>query len=137
MGWRGAIRSIAAAQRRMERESIRRQKELHRRQMAAERVDELQRAAGEVEDFIYVKQQLTSLHYECGDSIDWQSFANARAPVDPIPANAYEVAAQEKLNTLRPSWSDKLLRRSERPLQLLEASGRSAKGEDAASNLEA
>jgi hypothetical protein len=80
MGWRRAIRSIAAAQRRIERESIRRQKELHRRQVAAVRTDELQRAADEVEDFNQLKQQLTSPHVECEDSIDWQSFADAPMP---------------------------------------------------------
>jgi len=137
MGWRGAIRSIAAAQRRNERELIRRQKELHRRQVAAERVDGLQRAAGEVDDFNHLKQQLTSMHDECGDSIDWQNFADARVPDDPIPAHAREVAAQEKLNGYRPGWVDKLLRRSERKLLALEDSVRNAKEEDAASNLEA
>ena len=137
MGWRGAIRSIAAEQRRLERESIRRKKELHRSQVAAERVDELQRAAGEVDDFNHLKQQLTSLHGECGDSIDWQSFADARVPDEPIPAHAREVAAQEKLDGYRPGWIDKLLRRSERKLLALEDSVRKAKEEDAASNLEA
>jgi len=51
MGWRGYLRSAAAAHRQVQREALREQRELERQHRYLEKMEELERAAFEVQEY--------------------------------------------------------------------------------------
>lgn len=67
MGWKGTLRSLAAAQRRAEREAKRRQRELERQRKQLEKMEELELAAYEVQTFENYVDLLQSVHKECSE----------------------------------------------------------------------
>ncbi|MEW5985909.1 MAG: hypothetical protein AB1791_04685 [Chloroflexota bacterium] len=121
MGWKGAIRSIQAAQRRSEREARRRQNELEGRRKQLAKMQELERAAFEVEEYENRIDLLTSVHKECGEVWNWESIYEKPAPSEPTPGNTHEQAARRRLDTFKPSVTDKLLKRTQSRIDNLAA----------------
>ena len=113
MGWRGALRSLAAEQRRIEREALRRQRELERQRKQYEKMQELEQAAYKVEVFENYIDVLMSIHKDCGKTWHWDIIVNRKPPEKPIEKTIHENVAKSKLSSFVPSFTDKLLKRIE------------------------
>jgi len=113
MGWKGTLRSIQAELRRAEREAQRRQRELVRQRKQLEKMQELERAAYEVQVYENYIDLLQSVHKECSDVWDWEAIRCSEPPVKPTTSHTYEESAQAELDKFKPGVFDKLLRRTE------------------------
>jgi hypothetical protein len=120
MGWRGTIRSIVAASRRIERENERQQKAAQREALRQARQYErdlkawnkeqaLQAARNEVEENEAIFQRLVSIHKHCGEVCDWKAIQESLPPIAPESCSTYEAAAQNALDNFKPSFLDKAL----------------------------
>ena len=114
MGYRGAIRGIGTAIRAAEREAKRRQRELERQQREMERMEELERAAYEVEVYENYIDVLSSIHKECGDVWDWQEIKSSNPPAEPQSLKTHEQADQKALDNYSPSFFDKTFKKVEK-----------------------
>lgn len=113
MSFSGMMRSLAAAERRRERESRRRQRELEKRQKEIARMEELERARYEVEVFENYLDVLMSIHKESGPVWDWSEIVSSSPPPRPERGTEYEISAKKNLEQFKPDVADKLLRRTE------------------------
>lgn len=113
MGWRGAVRSMAAAARRAEREAERRQKHFAKQQM----VDDAADAVAEWQDHI---REIVSLHVDPTDDMDWQAVLYQPEPQDPSRTNIREDEAERILSAFRPRFWDFLIGGSEKRREGLE-----------------
>lgn len=130
MGWKGTLRSIVAMSRRMERESLRRQRELERQRQQYQKMQELEQAKYEVQVYENHIDVLTSLHKECSDRFEWDSLTNKQKPVEPTRQSTNEDDAIAKVENFKPSGFDKLFSRSEKRLENLKAQIPRAKSKD-------
>jgi hypothetical protein len=113
MSWRGTLRSVAAASRRIEREQQRRNRELLKHQQQFEKLQSHERAALEVamdENHIGL---LTSVHKDCGETWDWQQVKNGPPPPKPEYSNQLELAQRQREAQHQPGFIDRLLGRTE------------------------
>lgn len=99
MGWRGAIRSIAAAARAAERDAQRRDQAAAKEQTAANAAD----AVADWEGYI---ESLVSVHADLADAIDWWSIANQPKPEVPIPVTTHQERAMRALDDFKPRLFD-------------------------------
>lgn len=113
MSGRGILRSIAAAQRRSERESLKRKRELDRRIQQHERLQEFERVATEVEAFENYVDIITSIHKDCSDTWDWEKIKILKPPTKPRKLNIHECSAISNLESYKPKLIDKILQRVE------------------------
>ena len=113
MSFKGTLRSIAAAQKRSERESIRKQRELERRRIQLEKMQEVERVAYVVETFENYIDTITSIQKDCADEWDWEKLKFSKPPVKPSRSSKYESLAQSDLDTYEPKFMDKILSRTE------------------------
>lgn len=113
MGWRGALRAIGAHQRRMERDSVRRQRELERAHRAYAKMLERERAAYEVDVYTNQIDVLRSIHKECGPELDWTVVRDTPAPAEPARGRTREIAAKQALDGYMPGLFDRLFGRTE------------------------
>jgi len=120
MSLRGTLRSIAAAQRRAERESIRKQRELEQRRIQLEKMQEVERVAYEVETFENYIDTITSIQKDCADDWDWEKIKLSRLPSMPSRSNKFEGSAQAALESYEPKFMDKILGRTENKREELE-----------------
>lgn len=134
MGWRGALRSINAANRRAGREAVRRQKELHRQQAQYAKMLQRERDALEVEEYEAYLQILGSIHRDCGPAIDWRALLAAPEPPPPAPSRANEERAAQALATYKPGFMDRLFARVELRKRQLAAAVDRARAADAEEN---
>lgn len=148
MGWRGFVRSMAAAsrrahraqvaaQRRAERDSMRRRRELVSQMAAMQRAHELQRAQYEVAVYENYLEVLLSVHKEAWRPWNWSAVAASHAPAPPPYEAHHETAARRDLEGYSPSLKDKLLGQTERRVQELQAAVEQARAADAAAHHEA
>jgi hypothetical protein len=112
MGWRGTLRSIEAAQRRSQREALRRQRQLERQRKELAKMEELERAAYEVQVHENYIDTLLSVHKECGSKLDWAMLQSSDPPIRPENTRSREKTAQAALDEYEPTFIDKLLRRT-------------------------
>jgi hypothetical protein len=104
MGWKGAVRSIQAEMRRIDRENARQQK--IRAKMQA--LDDAQSTVRAFENYI---ENITSVHADCASEImDWQGELDKKPPAEPKRKNENEVEAQSKHDVFKPSLLNKLLK---------------------------
>ncbi|WP_421199639.1 hypothetical protein [Aeromonas enteropelogenes] len=120
MGWKGTLRSINAAAKRADRNAKRRQKELLKDQIAYEKMQELEKAAYEVDVFENHIDVIQSIHKDCGDIVDWLKISISQEPVKPPIVNHNERQAIARLNSFVPSLIDKLLGKTISKRQQLE-----------------
>ncbi|HUW10805.1 MAG TPA: hypothetical protein VM537_13820 [Anaerolineae bacterium] len=113
MGWRGTLRSIAAAQRRAEREAKRRQRQLERQRKQLDKMREVEQAAYEVETYENYVELLQSVHKECSEVWDWEAIGCSEPPEEPRRLLEHEAAARKKLEQFQPGLVDKVLSRTE------------------------
>lgn len=130
MSFRGAVRSFAAAARRIEREQQRRTREAAKHYKQLQKQQESANAAEAVaqyEDYLAV---IKSIHHDCGDTIDWQRMWNEPAPARPPRNKVHEAAASAALEGYRPGLMDKLLKREEERKEQLRQELEQAKARD-------
>ena len=113
MGWKGTLRAIAATQRRLERESLRKRRELERQRKKIQKMQELERAAYEVQVYQNYVDVLISVHKDCGPEWNWRKIQASAPPAKPLRQNAFEKKAMDRLKTYQPSVLDKVLNRVE------------------------
>lgn len=130
MGWKGTLRSIEASARRAERDAQRRRRELERQRMQLEKMQELERAAYEVQVYQNRVDLLLSVHKECSDPWDWERIRSANPPVKPDRTNVHEESAKSTLDNFKPKVSDRMLRRVDSKLENLAKAVEAAKESD-------
>ena len=121
MSWKSTLNSMATAQRRAERESKRRQRELERQRKQLEKMEELERAAFEVEEYENYLDVLMSIHKDCGPPWNWQQISESQRPQEPQRKHSHELKAKAAHQSYAPGVSDKLLRRSDKKREELKA----------------
>ncbi len=97
MGWRGAVRSFAAAARAAERDAQRRHKQALKSQMINESAD----AVVAWEEYV---DKLVSLHTDLVDPINWHQTANRPKPPEPKFQRSHYEIANEALQRFKPSF---------------------------------
>ena len=130
MSWKSTLNSLAAAQRRAERESKRRQRELERQRKQMEKMAALERAAFEVEEYENYLDILLSIHKECGPIWNWKEIVETPRPLEPEKRHDRELRAKVALQSYAPGVSDKLLRRSDSKREKLRAAIDEAAAQD-------
>ena len=123
MGWRGTVRSLAAAARAADRAAQRRHKEYMRQQMyeaSAEAVDAWE---------AYVAD-LISVHVDLADAIDWNSIASRQRPSSPERHRENEAKSLRELENFRPGMFDFLSGGPEKKKEKLRSKLNSSKAED-------
>ncbi|WP_247258187.1 hypothetical protein [Pseudomonas moorei] len=110
MGWKGTLRSMQAASRKADRNARRRQRELQVRQKEYAKMEALEQAAYEVEVYENQIDLLLSVHKECGEEIDWQSFIERAEPVKPSFAGTREAHAKSREQTYAPGFFARLFK---------------------------
>ena len=113
MGWKGALRSIQAEMRRAERDAQRRQRELEKQRKQLEKMQELERAAYEVQVYENHIDLMLSVHKECSNTWDWEKIRSTEPPIKPTKSNIHEELAKAKLDKFKPGVFGKILGRAE------------------------
>lgn len=113
MSWKSTMRAIQAEQRRQAREEKRRQRELERRRKEYEKMQEIEKAAYEVQAFENYLDILTSIHKECGDTLNWEKINAAEQPSEPVRSDARERAAEKALDQFKPGMLRRAVKRVE------------------------
>jgi len=121
MSLKGTMRSLAAAQRRMERQERQRQRELERQRKELARMEELERALFEFEEFENYIDVITSIHKDCGPEWDWNEVGSMSRPIEPERKNTHEMNAQRDYEEFKPGMADKLLRKVDAKKEALKA----------------
>ncbi|WP_308507678.1 MULTISPECIES: hypothetical protein [Pseudomonas] len=101
---------MQAASRKAERKAQRRNRELQLRQKEYAKMEALEQAAYEVEVYENKIDLLLSVHKECGDEIDWQSFIDRVEPVEPVCDGVLEVQARDREKNYQPGFFARLLK---------------------------
>lgn len=130
MGWKGTLRSINAAAKIADRHAKRRQRELLKNQIAYEKMQELEKAAYEVDVFENYIDVIQSIHKDCGDSVDWLKISTSQEPAKPLIISDNERQAIARLNSFAPSFIDKLFGKVTSKRQKLEKEVSIAKVKD-------
>jgi len=99
MGWRGALRSFAAAARAAEREADRQHKAALRQQVAND-------AAAAVTDWETYIEDLVRVHARMGDAVDWHAMAARTKPVEPQLGQSAHRDAEAALAQFKPGLFD-------------------------------
>jgi len=110
MGWKGALRSMQAASRKADRNAQRRQRELQARQKEYVKMEALEQAAYDVEVYENQIDVLLSVHKECGEEIDWQSFVGRAEPVEPSSEGTREAHAKSREQSYTPGFFARLFK---------------------------
>lgn len=132
MSLKGTVRSVRAAYRTAERESQRRHRELERQRKQYEKMQELERAAYDVDVYENQLQVLLSVHKECGEKVDWMAIASVPEPQEPKKVNIAEDAARRAENEYKPGFLDRTLKREGSKRDSLASAVQEAIGSDEA-----
>lgn len=128
MGWKGAVRSVSASMRRAERESQRRYKLLQKENEKAD-------SAAAVQEWHQFIREVTSLHSNHAESVDWEEIVHRPKPVGNAPTHRRALVAQEELDNFKPRKLDFLRGGSEKQRSKLLALLEHAKQKDEAENI--
>jgi len=112
MGWKGTVRSIAAASRAMERDAQRRQKQALKEQISSD-------AAVAVSDWENHIHELVSIHTSLCDVVDWHAIENHAPPVRPELGQKHQTKSNAALASFKPGMFDFLRGGSENRKQNL------------------
>ena len=96
MGLKGTLRAIEAAQRRQQRESQKRLRELERQAKEEAKLSAMEKARLEVETFDNRLDVLLSVHKEQGEAWDWTSVAASLPPPSPQKNSRNEYRARQQ-----------------------------------------
>jgi hypothetical protein len=96
MGYKASIRAMDAAQRRQQRDSQRRLRDLERQAKEQAKLSAIEQARLEVETFEGQLEVLVSVHKEQGEGWDWTSLAAALPPPSPQRNARHEQKAKQR-----------------------------------------
>lgn len=114
MGWKGTMRSMAAASRAAAKDAERRRKAAQKQQT----LDNAYDAVSNWEEYI---AKLISVHIDLADSIDWNKIAALPKPKKPIRKNIHFIDAEKKLNTFKPTFITKVTRGAHKKILKLQS----------------
>jgi len=114
MGYKSILRSVGTVVRQAERESIRRQKELVKRQIANSKMQELEQAAYDVEVYENYIDRLTSLHKDCISNYNWHEIIKKKAPVEPEKKVKREMESRLIVENYKPTFFDRIFKQEEK-----------------------
>lgn len=100
MGYKATVRAMEAAQRRQQRDSQRRLRELERQTKERAKLSAIEQARLEVETFEGQLEVLVSVHKEQGEAWDWTSLAAALPPPSPQRNARHEHKAKQRATVL-------------------------------------
>jgi hypothetical protein len=100
MGYKATVRAMEAAQRRQQRDSQRRLRELERQTKEQTKLSAIEHARLEVETFEGQLEVLVSVHKEQGEVWDWTSLAAALPPPSPQRNARHEQKAKQRATVL-------------------------------------
>jgi hypothetical protein len=110
MGYKGTIRSIGSVINQMERASIRRQKELEKQRKQYDKMQELEKAAYEVEEYENYIERMLTLHIDCSSKYNWSEILKQNPPEEPKRESCYENDAKNKREAYHPNFFQKALK---------------------------
>jgi len=113
MGWKGTMRSIAAASRAADREAARH----HKAAVKAQKIEDAEDAVDEWEDYI---SKLISVHVDIADAINWEEIANTPKPKSPKLETSYHDSAKKAVDNFKPKFFDFLSGGSDKKQATLE-----------------
>ncbi|MBI1178756.1 hypothetical protein GC207_15095 [bacterium] len=111
MGWKGLIRSVAAAERRYQRDLVRQNRQAERVRKLQEKLDELEHAQLLLAQYKERIEQLTGIHHTCGEGVKWGEMLEVEAPEKPIQLYTNRTIAECKLANFKPTIFDRILGR--------------------------
>jgi hypothetical protein len=110
--WKAQMRAAEAFQRKLEREAVKRQRELEKLAKERAKLDAIEQARLEVDEFENRIQVLLSIHKDCADPTDWLAAATESPPVPPARGSHYELRARQAMTILGPAerdgWDEKI-----------------------------
>ena len=115
----GFVRNVNRISKETERDAKRRQRDLGQRKKEYSKMQELEQASYEVEEYENNIDILESLHKECSEHIDWKDIASSKEPEKPVNFKNHEKEATLELEKYYPSFFDKLFKRQEAQKQKL------------------
>lgn len=130
MGWKGTLKSINAAAKRADRAEKKRQRELEALYKHQEKMQEIDRAAYEVEVFNNYLEILQTVHRDCSEVVDWNQVLTLPEPVKPKNSNQLELEAVSLKEKYTPSLIDKIFSRTEKKIKVLDDSIITARNKD-------
>ena len=119
MGVKGFVRSVVAAQRRLEREALRRQRELEKERQHYAKMQELEQAQYEVQVHENHIEVITTLHKQCSEYINWDSLVRMNKPIEPKRDDVHERKAKAAFDNYKPNTFDKLFSKVEKKVEKL------------------
>ncbi len=90
MGWRGTVRTLGAMHRASVRESERQERELQKRNIKLQKLQALEQAAYEVEEYENYIETILSIHKKNTDLVKWDAIAQSTKPSAPIKKHKNE-----------------------------------------------
>lgn len=130
MGWRGALRTVVAAQRRVERANEKRRRELGKQLKELQKAEAALLAAVEVEYHQSLIDDLKSVHKTFSQPWNWNGIKATAPPVEPKPMNSNERAARRELDQYSPNFFVKLIGMDKTTRAKLESEVEDAKKKD-------
>lgn len=120
MGWKGTVRSVNSTFKAMDRDAQRYKREKEKRAKAVAKLQELERAAFEVEEFEAEVARLTSQH-KLGTPlvVDWNEIFTISPPSEPVFTSNNKQRAEQVLESYRPNFLDKTLKRVDKKMRKL------------------
>ncbi|GAU78487.1 hypothetical protein [Fusibacter sp. 3D3] len=116
MGYKGTLRSLEATMRAAERDSKRRQREFENREKQLQKMQELERAKFEVDQYENDLEVKTSLHKEI-TGYNWNDIGHIEKPVEPLYLKNREEKARYALDTYKPRFIDKIFKKEEKKIE--------------------
>ncbi|MBL8994295.1 MAG: hypothetical protein JNM63_13215, partial [Spirochaetia bacterium] len=119
MGWRGTVRLIGSVVRQAEIANRREARYRERVAKLQSKLEEIERAKLEFEEYEEYINNLISIHKECGEGIAWDELAAAIEPVTPNRKPEQEQKAIEKFEKYKPNFIDRIFKLEEKKRQKL------------------
>jgi hypothetical protein len=96
MGWRGTLKSMAAASRRSAKNAERRYKE-------QQKIETYENAISALKAWENYLDGLMAIHIDLADSIDWTQILSSKRPIEPTRTTVKADEAQLKIESFKPS----------------------------------
>lgn len=111
--------STSSSGRRYKSVAMNNRQQLIRQQKEIAKQEEIQRAKYEVEMYENKIELIHSIHKECDDTFDWLDISRSKHPHHNNQMGRYEIEAQHKLDSFKPSLIQKIMKSSNKAEQKL------------------
>lgn len=134
MSYKSFLRGVNSTLNKMERESRRIQREHEKRRKQIEKMEALEQARFEVEEYNNYMDLIQSMHKDCNDYINWNEVQNLEEPIKPEPSDYREKKAIKKKKNYSPNFFDRLFKLESKKIKKLEKEILEARGIDEKEN---